>query len=226
MPLTKDARRRGRPPGISGGQLLAIARSQFLAQGFRGTTMDAIAARAGISKQTLYAAYPSKDALYAAVVHDWVDQGHDALRPHALALTESADVNEGLRRFANMLQTAILSPPVLQMRTLVAAESAVFPEVARDYVTRSWDRNIDQLAGVLTTLSERGALAIEHAQVAAEQFVWLAIGAPLNRISLRGSAQGDDAHRLEQIATEAAATFLSRYGSPQVQAGRTEKTDR
>lgn len=175
--------------------------------------MDALASRAGISKQTLYAAYSSKDALYAAVVRDWVDQGYDALRPHTLALGEAADIDGGLRRLATVLQTAIVSPPVLKMRTLVAAESGAFPGVASDYVGRSWDRNINQLADVLTTLADRGVLAIDHPQVAAEQFVWLVIGAPLNRISLLGASHGGNAHQLEEIATEAVATFLSRYGT-------------
>lgn len=204
-------RRRGRPAGSGGIELLAIAREQFVSHGFRGTTMDAIAAGAHISKQTLYAAYPSKDQLYAAVVRDWVDQGYDALRPHALALLDSTSIRDGLHRLAHALQAGILSPPVLQMRTLVAAEADAFPDVASDYVTRSWDRNLALLAQTLHALTERNLLAIDHSEIAAEQFVWLVVGAPLNRLSLRGTSHGYPARRLQQIATEAVTTFLSRY---------------
>ncbi len=204
-------RRRGRPPGSAGVDLLAIAREQLIARGFRGSTMDAVAARAGISKQTLYAAYPSKDELYAAVVRDWVEQGHDALRPHTLALREAPDVGEGLRRLATVLQAGILSPPVLQMRRLVAAEADSFPDVAAEYATRSWDNNLAALAESLTVLTAQGSLAIDDPQVAAEQFVWLVIGAPLNRLSLRGPSHGDSARRLQLTANQAVATFLSRY---------------
>jgi TetR/AcrR family transcriptional repressor of mexJK operon len=174
--------------------------------------MDAIAARAGISKQTLYGAYPSKDELYAAVVRDWVEQGYDALRPHTLALRDAANVRDGLQRLAAVLQAGILSPPVLQMRTLVAAEADSFPDVAADYVTRSWDRNIGMLAETLTILTRRHLLVIDDPDGAAEQFVWLVVGAPLNRLSLRGIPHGYTARRLQYIANEAVATFLSRHG--------------
>lgn len=212
MQTPTPSRRRGRPPGIGGAELLAIARDQFVSHGFRGTTMDAIASGAGISKQTLYSAYPSKDELYSAVVRDWVDRGYDALRPHTLALRDATDVRDGLHRLARVLQVGILSPPVLQMRTLVAAEADSFPDVAADYITRSWDRNVESLAETLTALIGRGLLAIDHPNIAAEQFVWLVVGAPLNRLSLRGTSHGNSPRRLQHIANEAVATFLSRYG--------------
>jgi hypothetical protein len=61
------------------------------------------------------------------------------------------------------------------------------------------------------TVTERNLLAIDHSEIAAEQFVWLVVGAPLNRLSLRGTSHGYPARRLQQIATEAVTTFLSRY---------------
>lgn len=210
--MSTSPRRRGRPPGHGGAELLAIARDEFVSHGFRGTTMDAIAARAGISKQTLYSAYPSKDELYEAVVRDWIEQGYEALRPHTLALRDAANVRDGLQRLATVLQAGILSRPVLQMRTLVVAESDSFPDVAADYVTRSWDRNVGILAETLTVLTRRDLLVIDDPDLAAEQFVWLVVGAPLNRLSLGGKSHGYTARRLQHIANEAVATFLSRYG--------------
>ena len=214
MQTSTGPRRRGRPSGRAGADLLAVAREQFIAHGFRGTTMDAVAAGAGISKQTLYSAYPSKDELYAAVVRDWVEQGFDALRPHTMALGDSTDVRKGLHQLATVLQAGILSPPVLQMRRLVAAEADSFPHVAAYYGTRSWDHNLAMLAESLTVLTGKGLLAIDDPDVAAEQFVWLTIGAPLNRLSLRGASHGYTARRLQHTADEAVATFFSRYGGP------------
>jgi TetR/AcrR family transcriptional repressor of mexJK operon len=206
--------RRGRPPGREGRELLAVAREVFLDRGFAGTTMDAVAARARVSKQSLYAAYPSKGALYEAVVRDWVDLGYDALAPHTQALAHAGDVRSGLLRFAGVLQAGILSTPVLQMRTLVAAQADAFPQVAADYAIRSWDRNISHLAQALRTLHDRDLLDVDDLGVAAEQFVWLVIGAPLNRLSLQGLAHRDADPNLQRTATEAVATFLSRYRRP------------
>src|SRR3712207_1024746 len=100
--------RRGRPGGSTGDVLLAIAREVFLEHGFGGATMDLVAARARISKQTLYRQYASKDLLYAAVVRDWVDRGHDAMRPHTEALRSAPDVREGLLRLAGVLHAGVL----------------------------------------------------------------------------------------------------------------------
>jgi AcrR family transcriptional regulator len=192
--------------------LLTIARQVFLANGYAGATMDAIAAGARISKQTLYQQYPSKDVLYAAVVRDWVDQGHDAIRPHLQALLDAPDVAQGLFRLARVLQTGILSPPVLHMRKLVATEAERFPEVAADYLARGWNRNQRLLAAALRELAARGVLHIADPDMAAEQLTWLAIAAPLNRLTLQAGAQPKNSRHLESIATEAVATFLTRFG--------------
>jgi AcrR family transcriptional regulator len=51
-------------------RILAAARHQFFAQGFRGVTMDDLAGELGMSKKTLYAHFPSKTALVEAILLD------------------------------------------------------------------------------------------------------------------------------------------------------------
>jgi TetR/AcrR family transcriptional repressor of mexJK operon len=212
---TKEARRPGRPRGTAGAALLDIARQEFLSRGFAGTTMDAVASAAHISKASLYRDYPSKGELYAAVVADWVDRGRDAMKPHTDALASADDAAAQLRRMAAVLQRGVLSPPVLQMRTLVAAEAARFPTIASDYVERSWERNLATLAGAFASLTERGALRADPADTAAEHFTWLVLAAPLNRLTLEGNARPYSEAELDRIAEEAVATFLARFGPPE-----------
>ena len=50
--------------------MIAAARRHFFAHGFRSVTMDDLAEELGMSKKTLYAAFPSKDALLRAVLLD------------------------------------------------------------------------------------------------------------------------------------------------------------
>jgi len=215
--LPPDPGRRGRPRGSEPAVLLSIARTMFLAHGYAGTTMDAVAAAAHISKQSLYRDYASKDALYAAVVRDWVDLGYDAMRPHATALADADDAYAGLLRLAHVLQGALLSGAVLQMRTLVAAQATQFPDVAADYVTRSWTRNIHTLAVALRTLADRGLLHLDvsdrSADLAAEQLTWLVVAAPLNRLTLQAGAHPYADAELEVLAEQGVTTFLSRYGA-------------
>src|SRR5215469_9467560 len=49
-------------------RIVAGARRHFFANGFRGVTMDDLAAELGMSKKTLYAHFPSKTALLEAVI--------------------------------------------------------------------------------------------------------------------------------------------------------------
>jgi TetR/AcrR family transcriptional repressor of mexJK operon len=210
--MSPTSARRGRPRGSGASELLSIARRMFIAHGYRGTTMDAVAAQAHISKQSLYRDYPSKDALYSAVVRDWVDRGYDAMRPHTTALAKTRQARQGLLGLARALQAGLLSPPVLQMRTLIAAEAQRFPDVAADYVTRSWTRNLHMLAEALGALTARGLLRIDDPDLAAEQLTWLVVAAPLNRLTLQAGAHPYAADELESLATQGVATFLSRYG--------------
>lgn len=60
-----------------------------------------------------------------------------------------------------MLQAGPLSPPALQMRTLIAAEAHRFPDVAAGYITRSWTRNPRMLAEALGALTARGLPRID-----------------------------------------------------------------
>jgi TetR/AcrR family transcriptional repressor of mexJK operon len=212
MPTRPAPARRGRPRGSETGELLSIARQMFIAHGYRGTTMDAVAAESHVSKQSLYRDYASKDALYSAVVRDWVDRGYDAMRPHAATLAVTAHARQGLLALARIMQAGLLSPAVLQMRTLIAAEAQRFPDAAADYVTRSWTRNLHTLAEALSTLSKRGLLRIDDPDLAAEQLTWLVVAAPLNRLTLQAGADPFADDELEAIAVQGITTFMSRYG--------------
>lgn len=50
-------------------RILAVSMELFAGQGFAGTSMEQVAARCGMGKDTLYRRYPSKVALFEAVVN-------------------------------------------------------------------------------------------------------------------------------------------------------------
>lgn len=193
--MTAELRPRGRPAGLNGDDLLAVAREVFLQRGYRGASMDEVARRARISKASLYREHASKSALYAAVVHHWTLAGRDAMRPALERLRASDDLRRGLVDLAETMRAGILSPPVVAMRRLVTAEAREQPEVAATYLEESWNTSIRRLAEALQALAGSGRLRIEDPAAAAEQFTWLVIGAPLNARMLGGdgSATGVDA---------------------------------
>jgi AcrR family transcriptional regulator len=79
--LTRSARR---------AQLLAAARSVFVANGYHAAGMDDIAERAGVSKPVLYQHFPSKLELYLALLEESSDEIVSRVRT-ALASTQDND---------------------------------------------------------------------------------------------------------------------------------------
>jgi AcrR family transcriptional regulator len=184
---------------------LAAARGVFLEKGFAGTTMDDVAARARISKASLYKEHPSKAALYAAVVADWSDAGRHAMRPALERLRSAADLDAGLLDLATTIRRGVLSEEVLAMRRLVTSTADAHPEVASRYLDESWQRNVDDLAGLLREFDREGRLSVPDPGRAAEEFIWLTVGAALNAALLSGTVP-----RTSSIDS-AVQTFSSRY---------------
>ena len=168
--------------------------------------MDDVAARARISKSSLYREHPSKASLFAAVVSDWATAGRDAMRPALERLVASEDLRLGLIEWAETLRAGVLSSTVLRMRRLVTSEAARHPEVASTYLRESWEANIDRLAGTLEHLARDGRLIAEDVHTAAEQLTWLVVGAPLNAGLL--SIDASPKHSV----TDAIDLFLAGYG--------------
>src|SRR3982074_3563746 len=51
-------------------RLIEVATNLFMERGFEGTSIDAVAEAAGVSKPTVYARYRDKGDLFAAVLRD------------------------------------------------------------------------------------------------------------------------------------------------------------
>ncbi len=65
MPAKRERRKRARP-----GELLDAALDLFVEKGFAATRAEEVAARAGVSKGTLFLYFPSKEELFKAMVRE------------------------------------------------------------------------------------------------------------------------------------------------------------
>ena len=101
-------------------QNLRVATQLFLEQGYGSTSIESVAARAGVSKRTFYDRFDDKEALFTAVVHGIIE----AIRPPAsVPLLAGANLPEILRRLAGLILTAALSPQAIALHRLVMGES-------------------------------------------------------------------------------------------------------
>jgi AcrR family transcriptional regulator len=109
-------------------RMLEAAYDVFCELGFRATTMDAIAERAGVAVQTLYFTFHTKDELLQAV-HDWTVIGDDRTPPPEQAWFRAAMAEPDARRSLQLVITGLLpilarAAPMLPVFHAVAADPA------------------------------------------------------------------------------------------------------
>jgi TetR/AcrR family transcriptional repressor of mexJK operon len=182
----------------------------FLENGYVGTTMDGIAARAGVSKPTVYRYFPDKEKLFSEIVLGTIDQVGAPFFAWIDTIDETDDLESALGELAHKLIAIVAEPRLLELRRLVIGETARFPKLGAIYFERGPGRTVERLASVFERLARRGLLQLPDRHLAAQQFNWLVLSIPLNRamfsVDLRFSAA-----ELEHYADEAVRVFLAAY---------------
>jgi len=125
----------------------------FAERGFSACSLDEIAARAGVTKGTLYLYFPNKEALFKAVVRQ-------ALVPHIAAFEASIVAHEpAARQLEHLIAAwpAILETPHLGViPKLMIAEAGNFPDLAQFYMNEVIARARRLVVGILRRGMARG----------------------------------------------------------------------
>ncbi|MGE5218633.1 MAG: TetR/AcrR family transcriptional regulator [Chloroflexota bacterium] len=102
------------PPKGTTLRIVAAARQHFFAHGFRGVTMDDLAADLGMSKKTLYTAFPGKTALLRAVLLDKIGSVERDL--DAIMAQSPGDAFSALQQLLACMQrhTEEIQPPFVR----------------------------------------------------------------------------------------------------------------
>jgi hypothetical protein len=130
-----------------------------------------------------------------------------------LQLRDSGDLEADLRDLARRQLTLVLQPNLMQLRRLVIAESSRFPQLGRAFYEQGPGRTIATLAATFERLGARGLLAVPDPNLAAAQFNWLVMAAPINQAMLLGRDQALSKRQLERHADDGVRTFLAAYGT-------------
>lgn len=113
-------------------EILDVAASFFLAHGYAGSSVSAMARQSGISKESFYRYFSSKEELFTAVI----DQELREYKRTLEQLTEhwdEEDLREFMLKFASTLLPVLMAERTQALRGLVFNEIRRAPEIGRHY---------------------------------------------------------------------------------------------
>jgi AcrR family transcriptional regulator len=184
--------------------IVTAATALFLESGYDRTSLAQIAERSGVSRATLFKQFPSKAALFDAIVtSSWSNADEEEPPP-------AGDVVGGLstigRRYAELLGR----PQMTDLFRIVIAELPRFPELADAQFSHGKMPYFESVRSYLLAEHEAGTVWIEDVDLAATQFLgmisnyvfWPTLLVPGWELS---------AGRVAQVVDEAVRTFAARY---------------
>jgi TetR/AcrR family transcriptional repressor of mexJK operon len=195
--------------GPKGEAIASAALRLFLRDGYERTSVDAIAAEAGVSKRTIYNRYGEKETLFLSVLRDtFAGLMEEFARVADARLTNVTDVEQALTGYArDAAHTMVRSPERGRLIRLIIAEAPHFPALLRQQARSQTMSGI--LAQRLAALAAAGWLQIDDPQEAAEHLLALTTG-QINNRSMFGVAEVSDAD-IERIVTSGVRAFVRAY---------------
>jgi AcrR family transcriptional regulator len=151
------------------GEILTAALACFKERGFAGTRLEDVAAKAGVTKGTIYLYYSSKEELFEAVVRNVVTPNIDRLEA---ALAEGSPVAVLLERLFSFWAETVAPSPLSIIPKIVIGEAGNFPEIARFFLEAVPHRVLRLVASVL----RRGIASGELRPVDVDHVVYCIIG--------------------------------------------------
>ncbi|MBB3286494.1 TetR/AcrR family transcriptional regulator [Rhizobium sp. CNPSo 3968] len=174
-------RPRGRPKTANDdarrAEIVGVARATFYELGYGSTTMDLVAARCRISKQTLYKLFPSKADLFKAIIAQH--------RASMLALPRDPD--ENLPLVEALEQIFMIDMDEAQEREreafihLSISEAQQFPEIATLLHTYGAKQSQQMLADWLSQQQRRGLIEIADVASGARMLMNMIFGAMISK---------------------------------------------
>jgi len=192
-------------------QILDAALKVFAGQGYSGTTMDAVAAEAGVTKPTLYSYFPSKESLFQAMMLGKRDLMLDVFE-HPGRKGMVAD----LLTFAWAYADTVMRPDMLSLARLIIGEVSRFPEIGRAYQASGPDHLLRGIMRYLEDQRTAKRLDFEDAELAAQDLWGLILSAPRTQALYMPDAAPDH-ETLTRYITNGLWVFLKAYSTTPAQ---------
>jgi AcrR family transcriptional regulator len=171
-------------------RLLDVATSLFMERGFDGTSIDAVADAAGVSKPTVYARYRDKRDLFAAVlrgrIRKWLAPVSAAAEAQATEASPKS-IKTTLHELSRHMVAYTLAPEAGALQRILSAQAVQFPELAKLANEEGWLRAVRGVSSILRQSAARGHIKVDDPELAADMFLNLVLG-HCKRLALYGIA--------------------------------------
>ncbi len=196
------------------GEILAAALECFAQRGFSATRLEDIAARAGVTKGTLYLYFPNKEELFKALVRQELVPIVERLE--AAAADPGVPAAEMLRGLTVLWVEIVAGSRVGVLPKLIVGESGNFPDLARFYLHEVIHRGLRLLRGVL----RRGVESGEFREVDVDHAAYCVLGPLLLSVLWRHTFERHEERPMDMGALCRAHLDLLLHGLETGKAGR------
>jgi TetR/AcrR family transcriptional regulator, mexJK operon transcriptional repressor len=192
-------------------EILQAATVVFVTKGYDGTSMDEIAARAGVSKQTIYKHFSDKDNLFTEIILATTQRVDRVVRLIAGTISNTRDLTRDLRMLGRNFLEVLMDAELLQIRRLVIANADRMPKLGSKWYEQGFERVLATLASCFRTLADRKLLQVDDSLLAANHFVGMLLWIPVNEAMFTGNNRPRSRSELDRLADAAVRAFLAAY---------------
>jgi AcrR family transcriptional regulator len=175
-------------------EIIAAALESFAERGFAATRLDDIAARAGVTRGTLYLYFPSKAELFKAVVRQSIVP--ILARGEEMVARSSEPAADLLSRLVSSIPLAVAGSPISAIPKLVISEARNFPDLAQFYLEEVVQRG----RRLLKRIIERGVERGEFRPVDMDHIFYCVVSPVLLAMLWKHSLEPYDGRRLDPQA--------------------------
>jgi AcrR family transcriptional regulator len=182
------------------------AKELFLRHGYANTTMEMVAAQAGVSIMTLYRHFRSKDILFQAIIQRFCFR-------HEKDISETfwqGNPSEVLHQVGQWRLAFVLNPEEISLYRVIIGALEHFPEVGQMYYHLRVEKRPDLLIAYLQELDRKGILHVPHPQLSAYTFLVSLQGQFIERARL-GAIPAPTSEEIEQHIDACVTFFLAAH---------------
>lgn len=187
-------------------QILVAATLLFTEQGYSSTSMDLIAKNAGVSKQTVYSHFGSKDELFAASIK----QKCDSYQMTEISLGTASEPAEILFVLAKRFLAMLTSKEALAIHKICAYESKSYPQISELFYQEGPERIVNDVAKLMAEFDSKQQLIIPEAKFAALQFLNMVKGECWMRLEFNTKKQISESE-INRYLDSSIAMFIKGY---------------